>query len=133
MPTRIVWRTSVPRLRQSLPVLHSIVGCTPSECLGRQRRIASAAGPHHRSAEDTQIGNLVRKAPAVHNIRFGIVAHTGATVCVSCKGGYARFAGFDCNGARLAKPLVDFLMGVTDGTHLVLLGSTRGDSAYWIA
>src|SRR5580704_17213757 len=96
-----------------------MVGCPPSQRLRCQRGIAGSAGSHDGGAEDTQVGNLVRKAPSVHHIRFGIVAHLGTTVGMGGKCRYAWIWGIHGDGARLSKPLLHFLMRVTDSADFV--------------
>src|SRR2546427_8065103 len=59
-----------------------MVGAAPCERLESQRRIASAARPHHRSSEDTQVRGLMRETPSVDHVGFRIIPHAGTTVAM---------------------------------------------------
>src|SRR5580692_8922133 len=57
-----------------------MVGGAPRERLEGQRRIASAARPHHRSSENTQVRGLVGETPSVNDVGFGTIPNSRTAV-----------------------------------------------------
>src|SRR5262245_60799900 len=61
-----------------LPAAGEMLGRPPGKRLCRQRRIVAAARAHHRRTEKAEVGDLVRKAPAIDDVGFGVVTHARA-------------------------------------------------------
>ena len=62
--------------RNRLPVLDQVIRRAPSQRLNGQSWVARAMRGQHRTAQNPQIRNLVRKAPLVHHVT-GRVIHAG--------------------------------------------------------
>src|SRR5262245_7315098 len=52
----------------ALPVLREVVGGAPRQRLRGQGRVARAARPHHRRAEDAEVGRFVGESPAIDDV-----------------------------------------------------------------
>src|ERR1041385_2999779 len=107
-------------------------GSPPGERLDRESRIASAAGTHHRSAQDSKIRRLVWEAPPANHSGLRSVSHARTTVIVRRYAGRSHRAAHHLNRSGGQIPLLHLALGKLDGAQLVFLGAV-GDAAHRIS
>src|SRR5580765_7916992 len=99
-----------------------MLGGAPGKRLRRERRIASAARAHYRRAEHAEVGHLVRKAEAIDDVGFLVVAHARAAVRVRR---YAHRAAnrrtLNGDRARFSIPLLHLVLREGGDLPLVVL------------
>ena len=112
----------------AVPVLREVFGGSPGKRLKRERRVVSAARSHYRSSQDSKVRRLVRKAPAVDNIRFRIIAHARAAVGVRCRAHGADGISDRGDGAGGFVPPLHFVLN-EGGEFVFVLLIVGGDTA----
>src|SRR5262249_42692566 len=120
-------RRHMSLVRNRLPVLGEMLRRAPSQRLGGERGIVSAAGAHHRGAEDAEGWHLVRKAVAVDYIGLAVVAHAGAAVGVGRGTHGAHRPALDRDRARLHEPLRHLVLD-EDAELLLVVLVVSGDA-----
>src|SRR5690348_11378438 len=82
------------------PARGEMLGRAPGEGLRRQCWIARAARAHDRRAEHAEIRHLMAEAPAVDDVRLGVVAHARSAVRVRRHAHGAEWLAQRGNGPR---------------------------------
>src|SRR5437879_5651373 len=116
--------------RDCFPVLRQMLGGAPRQCLKGERRIVRPACPHDGRAENPEIRRFVRKTPAIDNVRFRIVAHACAAVCVRGHSHGPDLGALDRNRTGSSVPLLHLVLHEEREPSLVFL-VLGCDSNYW--
>src|SRR5262249_35096404 len=92
---------------------------SPCQCLRGERRIARAAGAHHRGPENAEVRYFVRDPPPVDDVRLLVVTHTRTAIGMRRDTHRTDWPPLDCHRAGLHKPLRHLVLH--EGTRLLLV------------